>query len=171
MNFLLTFPVRLESGIAYSQIQIGHMEYPESLVLSMCDWSVLDFIKHWRNEIGALINGARNKCCAIHGLCRHESGCVFPTGWWLFYMVDGKIRVHEQLGMSDVNAYDWTVPSEWWKNISDYYSEDEHGNRFSEWVVSLDNLEKWCSICDNLFRIMDTIENDPDIVEWHKNTL
>jgi hypothetical protein len=116
MTFFITPPVVVARGFSVSGIQIGHMELPESLVVSMATWSALDLLRHWRRELGALISGERSKACIVTGLLVVGERVV-PTEWWPARYVDGKVLFHYQVLSTVEPGIPWNSPDTWWSQV------------------------------------------------------
>jgi hypothetical protein len=155
MAFLLTPPLVLKNT-GFSLIQVGDMEWPESMQITMGHWSAVDLLKHWRSEIGHILSGDRDRCCIICELTSRRSRKSFPCKWWKVYAINGEARFHSQIiaMVSIREPLKWQKPDSWWKNISDYTpwadTTDKPKRRISEWTASFDDLAAWCEQCDAL---------------------
>ncbi len=162
MNFLLTPPIVTHRGFGFSLLHVGHMELPEILIIRMSGWSTLDILRHWRSEIGHLLDGSRNCCCIVSGLTRVSDSVVIPSEWWKVFLVDAEARFHNQvLKMPDlIDSAGWLSPDDWWRNIQDYSpwssSGDNERRHVSEWVTPINALSAWCTQCDILLTAIES---------------
>ena len=84
MKFVLTPPIVTKPGIGVSVLQVGSMEFAEPLIITLADWFPADLLVHWRNELGELSAGRRDRCCIVSGLAI-VSNKVVPSEWWKFF--------------------------------------------------------------------------------------
>src|SRR5258706_453613 len=96
MTFVLTPPIVISEGRGISIIQLGDMEFPETMRIDMSDWSVVQLLDHWRSEIGHLLARDRDRGCIIYGLAADEKDQVVPYAWWKMFVVNGEVRFHQQ---------------------------------------------------------------------------
>lgn len=159
MSFLLSPPIAIDDDHGVCIIQLDDMEFAESMVIAMCGWSTIQLLKHWRSEIGQLVEGCRNRCCIVSGLTRNSEGRAIPSEWWKVYEVDGTARFHHQLLALD--KYRWGSPTEWWMNLA-FISPNTNpdAERISEWSVSLYDLSKWCEQCDVLINTIHSVTDE-----------
>jgi len=162
-EFILTPPFTVGS-FAVALIQAGDMPAPESLVVSLADWSALDLLTHWEVEIGSILEKKRNRCCIVSGLTV-LSGKFVPTEWWIMYTLGSEIKVQYQVlnTQETGDSREWKSPENWWIKIPEYqrFFDDGDGVReISEWIVSIDSLAHWHRQCSALRQRIHSVQEE-----------
>jgi hypothetical protein len=163
-DFILTPPFAVGRDVAVSLIQAGDMPAPESMVVTLGEWSTLDLLAHWNAEVGAILDSQRDRCCIVSGLTVVAAKLV-PTEWWKMFKLGSEVRIQYQvLNTQEAGSPGaWDAPENWWKNIPEYrrFFDDGDGVReVSEWVVSIDSLARWHHQCGVLRRRIQSVEEE-----------
>ncbi len=164
--FYLAPPLVSKKGYGFAVIQIG-LDFSETMILRLTEWSPLMYVDFWRNELLALLDGTRTKGVIACGVSRHSSGRVYNTSRWNVFRVGNEIVFHDVPVIFEDDAWyqSWKVPpEEWWTLVEDYTRDESipEDERESEWRVGVDAVRAWCHKYGCVLSQMENTDSDDD---------
>ncbi len=172
--FFLAPPLVSERGYGFAVIQLG-VNFSETIILRMNEWSASAFILFWKNELTHLVDGIRSKGLLPSGVYRDQKTgrLQFGERWEIFRCGD-EIVFHDRTTMFIDDpcflSSSKVEPAMWWQLIPDYTRnpliQDENGIEYeSEWRVSLEAVTEWCNKYECVIQQMGNIDGE-DYFEW-----
>jgi hypothetical protein len=111
-------------------------DFQETLVVPLEYWSKNDYQQHWKKSLERALR--KEDSCLITSMYDPQKANFIV--WWLLYIRENKVIVQNHLLFLNTLSESFT-PDNPYRFIPKYESENEDGDKISEWIVPIEDIE------------------------------
>jgi hypothetical protein len=146
MGFSIKLQTPTEDECGYKECRgvIAMGDFQETFIAPLEYWSVEDYQRHWK--------------VALERALKHKDSCLITSlydpqtanfiWWWILYNHNDKVIIQNQGLLLDTLSRPFT-PDAPYSFIPRYESESEEGEKYSEWVVPIRDIEVFLAEYEN----------------------
>lgn len=111
--------------------------FQERFIASLDYWAAKDYLQHWKQAVNRIVHGSTPSCLVTS---MHDPATANFIVWWPMYRVGSVVCIQNQVLFLDSLSSPFNQDDPF-SQVSERVVVNEDGEKISEWVISVKDLE------------------------------